>query len=149
MEKISNAKIGQIALVVKDAEKTSKNIASLFGLEESPYEMIGEYELANTKYKGKPTPGKAKATFYEMGSINLEILQPVGGPSTWDDFLKEKGEGLHHVAWYVKEIDKVAEMLESKGMPLIQKGNWDGGQYMYFDSSKQLGFILELLQTDD
>ena len=149
MDKIPNFEIGQIALVVKDTEKTSQNIAKLFGLEESPFEMMGEYELANTHYKGKPTPAKARAAFYSMGSVSLEILEPIGGPSTWNDFLQEKGEGIHHIAWYVKEIEKVAEMMESRGMPMVQKGNWDGGQYMYFDSVKELGFMIELLQTDD
>ncbi len=149
MEKMPNFKVGQIALVVKDAEKTSKNIARLFGFEEAPYEIIGDYKLADTQYMGKPTPAKAKATFYKMGSLDLEILQPMGEPSTWNDFLRDNGEGIHHIAWYVKGIDEVTAFLESNGMKMIQSGNWDGGKYRYFDAVKQIGFVLELLQTDD
>lgn len=149
MDKIPNFKIGQVALIVKDVEKTSQNISKLFGLQESPYEMIGEYELANTQYMGEPTPAKGKGTFYNMGSLDLEIIQPVGGPSTWNDFLQEKGEGIHHLAWYVKNIDEVTTFLESLGMKMVQEGNWDGGKYKYFDSTAQIGFMLELLQTDD
>ena len=44
MDKIPSFKIGQVGMIVKDAEKTSKNIAKLFGLKEAPYEIIGEYE---------------------------------------------------------------------------------------------------------
>jgi methylmalonyl-CoA/ethylmalonyl-CoA epimerase len=149
MDKIPNTQIGQVALIVKDAEKVSKNIAALFGFEEAPYEIIGEYELANTMYKGKPTAAKAKATFYHMGTLDIEIIEPMGAPSTWNDFLEENGEGIHHIAWYVKGIDDVRTFLEGQGMEMIQQGNWDGGQYMYFDARKQMGFILELLQTDD
>ena len=149
MEKIPNTQIGQVALIVKDAEKVSKNIADIFGFVESPYEIIGEYELANTMYKGQPTPAKAKATFYHMGNLDMEIIEPIGGPSTWNDFLEENGEGIHHVAWYVKGIDEVRALLEGKGMEMIQQGNWDGGQYMYFDATEQVGFIIELLQLDD
>jgi len=149
MEKMPNIKVGQIALVVKDAEKVSKNIAKLFGFKEAPYEIIGDYKLANTRYKGEPTPAKAKATFYKMGDVDLEIIEPMGEPSTWNDFLKEKGGGIHHFAWYVKEIDEVTAYLESQGMKMVQEGNWDGGKYKYFDSVKQLGFMLELLQTDN
>jgi methylmalonyl-CoA/ethylmalonyl-CoA epimerase len=148
MDKIPNFKVGQVALIVKDAEKTSKNIAKLFGFQEAPYEMIGEYEFANTTYMGKPTPAKAKATFYNMGQLDLEIIEPRGEPSTWNDFLKEKGEGIHHIAWYVKGIDEVTAFLEGQGMKMIQEGNWDGGKYKYFDAREQIGFILELLQTD-
>lgn len=149
MEKLPTTQIGQVALIVKDAEKVGKNIAAMFGLEESPYEIIGEYELANTMYKGHPTPAKAKATFYHMGNLDMEIIEPMGEPSTWNDFLQEKGEGIHHIAWYVKGIDEVRAYLEGKGMEMIQQGNWDGGQYMYFDATEQIGFIIELLQLDD
>jgi methylmalonyl-CoA/ethylmalonyl-CoA epimerase len=148
MDKMPNYNVGQIALVVKDAEKTSKNIGKMFGFPEAPYEIIGTYTLANTMYMGKPTAAKAKATFYKMGSLDLEILEPMGEPSTWNDFLKENGDGIHHLAWYVKNIDEVTAWLEGQGMKMVQSGNWDGGQYKYFDSAKQLGFMLELLQTD-
>ncbi len=148
MEKMPNVVVGQIALVVKDAEKASKNIAALFGFPEAPYEIIGTYEFANTRYHGQPTPAKAKATFYKMGPVDLEILEPMGEPSTWNDFLQENGEGIHHIAWYVKGIDEVTAFLERNGMKMVQEGNWDGGKYKYFDSAKQLGFMLELLQTD-
>ena len=149
MDKIPSFKMGQVGMIVKDAEKVSKNIAKLFGLPESSYEIIGDYEFANTTYKGKRTAAKSKAAFYNMGSLDLEIIEPMGEPSTWNDFLVENGEGVHHLAWYVKGIDEVAAYLESQGMPLIQKGNWDGGQYMYFDAKEQIGLIIELLQTDD
>lgn len=149
MDKIPNFKIGQVGMIVKDVEKTSKNIAKLFGLEEPPYEIIGEYELANTIYMGQPTPAKAKATFYHMGSLDLEIIQPMGGPSTWNDFLQENGDGVHHLAWYVKGIDEVTAFLEGLGMTMIQSGNWDGGQYRYLDARQHVGFLIELLQTDD
>lgn len=149
MNKMPNHKIGQVALVVKDTEKASRNLAALFGFEEASYEIIGTYEFSNTKYKGEPTPAKAKATFYTMGPLDIEILEPMGEPSTWNDFLQENGEGIHHIAWYVRGIDEVRTFLESQGMEMIQQGNWDGGQYMYFDARDQLGFIIELLQTDD
>lgn len=148
MDKLPDFKIGQVALIVKDAEKTGKNIAKLFGFKEAPYEIIGDYKLANTTYMGKRTPAKAKATFYNMGQLDLEIIEPIGEPSTWNDFLQEKGEGIHHIAWFVKGIDEVTAFLEAQGMKMIQEGNWDGGKYKYFDAREQLGFILELLQTD-
>jgi len=148
MNHIPTREIGQVGLIVKDVEKASKNIARLFGLEEAEYEIIGEYEYANTMYKGKPTSAKAKGAFYQMGAVTIELIEPMGEPSTWNDFLQEKGEGIHHLAWYVKGIEEVGKMLESRGMPLIQEGSWDGGRYKYYDGVSQIGFIIELLEED-
>ena len=39
-------------------------------------------------------------------------------------------------------------MLAEKGMPLVQRGDYSGGQYAYIDSAAQLAVILELLQND-
>jgi len=43
--------------------------------------------------------------------------------------------------------DAVA-FLDSKGMPLVQKGEYTGGRYAYIDGADKLGLILELLEND-
>ncbi len=71
----------------------------------------------------------------------------MGGPSTWKDFLDEKGEGVHHIAFMVKGTDQVVARLEKKGIGLIQQGHYTGGMYSYMDSEASLGVILELLEN--
>ena len=78
----------------------------------------------------------------------MELIAPLGAPSTWEEFLRTHGEGLHHIAFKTREMDSAREFLASQGMETVQTGAWDGGQYAYVDSTKQLGTILELLHFD-
>ena len=76
----------------------------------------------------------------------LELIEPIGGPSTWQEFLDEKGEGVHHIAFMVQGTDDVVTFLEGKGIPVVQQGVYTGGMYTYVDSKPALGIILELLE---
>ena len=91
---------------------------------------------------------KGKAAFFDLGAVQMELIEPIGAPSTWEEFLRTKGEGLHHIAFKTMDMDAAREFLDSKGMETVQHGGWDGGQYAYVDCSKQLGTILELLHFD-
>jgi methylmalonyl-CoA/ethylmalonyl-CoA epimerase len=82
-----------------------------------------------------------------MDNLQIELIQPLGGKSTWQDFLDKYGEGIHHIAFQVKNIDGIEKKFELQGMPTIQNGGWDGGAYSYIDASENLGCILELLEN--
>jgi 4-hydroxyphenylpyruvate dioxygenase-like putative hemolysin len=82
-----------------------------------------------------------------MGQVSLELIEPLGGPSTWKDFLDEKGEGVHHIAFMVEGTDEVVARLETQGVSLVQQGYYTGGMYSYLDSAAKLGVILELLEN--
>jgi methylmalonyl-CoA/ethylmalonyl-CoA epimerase len=137
----------QIAFVVKDVAKTSKAYAELFGLPVPKWQLTDGLDKAHTQYKGKQSKAKAKISFFLIGDIMMELIQPVGGPSTWKDHLETKGEGLHHIAFMVKDMDAHIKYLESKKVPLIQKGDFTGGKYAYLDGMKNLKVVLELLET--
>jgi len=143
-------KIVQIAIVVRDVEKSAKNYAELFGVD-VPEIIISETEdKAKTRYRGRPTKARVKQAFFRFDNTRLELLEPVGGPSTWKDFLDSKGEGVHHIAFEVKGMDDRISEMQDRGINLIQQGQWTtytGGRYAYFDSNERLAVILELLEN--
>ena len=100
-----------------------------------------------TRYKGNPSDAKAKLVFFAMDNLQIELIQPLGGESTWQEFLDKNGEGIHHIAFAVKNIDGVEKQFELQGMPTVMNGGWDGGAYSYIDASENLGCILELLES--
>ena len=143
-------KVVQIGIVVRDVEKSAKRYAEFFGVED-PKIIISETEdKAKTRYYGKPTMARVKQAFFNFDNISIELLEPVGGPSTWKDFLDSKGEGFHHIAFEIKDMDDKIAQMQDKGAPLSQQGRWtggSGGRYAYFESEKQLAVILELLEN--
>ena len=143
-------KIVQIAIVVRDVEKYAKNYAEFFGVE-VPEIIISETEdKAKTRYHGRPTKARVKQAFFHFDNISLELLEPVGSPSTWKEFLDSNGEGVHHIAFEIKDMDDQIAEMQDRGVILIQQGRWtdySGGRYAYFDSNAQLAVILELLEN--
>ena len=105
------------------------------------------YELAKTSYRGQPSLAQAKLAFFDMGQVQIELIEPIGQPSTWKEWLDEHGDGFHHIAFHIKGTDKVVAYLETNGIPLVQQGQYPGGMYSYLDASNSLGMVLELLEN--
>lgn len=87
--------------------------------------------------------------FFEVGpGMQLELIQPNDKPSTWRNFLVEHGEGIHHVAFQVKDSKASRANAEAAGLKLVQRGVYgDGsGEYNYFDAP-ELKCIVEILES--
>jgi len=138
--------ICQVGLVVRDVEASAKMYSQVFGMPKPDVRITDEASIARTMYRGKPTSARAKLAFFDMGQVTLELIEPLGAPSTWQEFLDEKGEGVHHIAFRVKGTDEVVAFLSGKGIEVAQQGHYTGGMYTYLDSGSALGVVLELLE---
>ncbi len=143
---ITSKTITQVAVVVKDIDKARNAWAQLLGIKAPEVSVAESHPSRPTLYRGKPTDAKAKLAFISMDNLQVELIQPLGGKSTWQEFLDAYGEGIHHIAFQIKGIDGMEKRFEMQGSPTVQRGGWDGGGYSYIDASKDLGCILELLE---
>ena len=147
-EALGSRVVCQIGLVVRDIERTARAYADLLGVDVPDWFLSDAEEKTHVRYRGQPTSGRAKLAFFRLDNLSLELIEPVGGPSTWQEFLETKGEGVHHIAFQIQGMDQQVAILANKGMRLLQHGDYTGGRYTYVDSSPQLGVILELLEND-
>jgi catechol 2,3-dioxygenase-like lactoylglutathione lyase family enzyme len=138
----------QVGLVVADVEKTASAWSALLGLPMPEITLTDELDFARTEYKGAPTTARAKLAFFHMGQVDIELIEPVGEPSTWNDQLQQYGSGLHHIALEVAGMGERLKYLDAQGVKLVQRGEYVGGRYAYFDTHGQLGAVLELLEHD-
>jgi methylmalonyl-CoA/ethylmalonyl-CoA epimerase len=148
MNALDSNTVTQIGIIVKDIEKAASTYAAVFGIPKPAIVPLGNDSFANTRYRGLPSTAVAKGAFFKLGAVEIELIEPVGAPSTWQEFLGTHGEGLHHIAFKTGDMEAARTFLASKGMETVQTGGWDGGQYAYVDCSKDLGLILELLHFD-
>lgn len=143
----------QLCVAVKDVEKSKRKWAEFLGLPVPPTTNAGPYEITGCEYMGKPE----KAANSLMGAFQLnedlmfEVLQPTGGvPSEWQNFLDRYGEGIHHLAFGVKNTPDVLEKAEREfGYTCTQQGDFaDGtGHYAYLDTRGDLNATFELLEA--
>ncbi|MCL2420899.1 MAG: VOC family protein [Defluviitaleaceae bacterium] len=143
--------VTQVAIIVKDIEVTKKKFAAFFGVEPPATITGGDFEITGTTYMGQPAPkAGAKLAFFNVGNnMSLELIEPNGEQSTWQDFLDEKGEGLHHIAFGIKDTDGKIAACEQFGMTLTQRGKYGdaSGEYAYLDATKDLKCFIELLES--
>jgi catechol 2,3-dioxygenase-like lactoylglutathione lyase family enzyme len=140
--------VAQIGIVVRDIQTTARAWADILGLPMPEIEVTDPIDLAHTEYGGQPSPARAKLAFLRMGQVDVELIEPIDEPSTWNDHLDAKGEGLHHIAFRIKGMNERLAYLDAKGVALLQRGDFTGGRYAYVDATGTLGLILELLEHD-
>lgn len=141
--------ITQIAIIVENIDKTSQAYADLLDVKKPPVNLTDTIDTAKTEFRGKKSTARAKLAFFDMGSVQLELIEPDDQPSTWREALDKHGEGVHHIAFVVDDMQTVVNRLDSKGMSLIQKGEYPGGRYSYVDTSNELKVLFELLENDN
>ncbi len=144
-----NRAIAQVAIVVRDVEQAAERYARIFGVEKPEIVISDEYDKAHTTYHGQPSPARVRMAFFDMGQVQLELIEPVGEPSAWKDGLDKHGEGFHHLAFWVPDTEASVKYLGEQGISVIQQGDFEGGMYTYLDSESQMGIMLELLQRTD
>jgi len=138
----------QIGLVVPDIESAVRAWATILGVPEPNIIITDPVDRAHTEYQGTSTPARAKLAFFPMGQITLELIQPLGEPSTWNDQLAQHGPSLHHIAFEVKGMADRTEELAEHGLRLVQRGDYTGGRYAYLDGQEKFGAVIELLEND-
>lgn len=144
-------KFVQIGVVVADLDKTIQQLSEIFGI--GPFRVIdwppeGRSDIQKF-YHGKPGNFTARMGFTELGSIELELIQPVSGDSIWADFLRERGGGIHHIRFNVDELEPVQDYLLGKGIEAAQHGSGirPGTLWMNFDTEATVGFVIEVMKV--
>jgi 4-hydroxyphenylpyruvate dioxygenase-like putative hemolysin len=145
---LGNNKMVQVGIIVKDIEKTAADYAEFFGIDTPSVQITDGYDKAETEYKGKPSEARAKLAFMDFGSLQVELIEPDEHPSTWREYLDEHGEGVHHIAFFIKDTKEKVAALNAKGFPLDQKGEYTGGRYSYVNTKSALKTMIELLEND-
>lgn len=68
-----------------------------------------------------------RIAFLRAGESELELLEPTSPDSTVARFLERRGEGIHHVSFYVHDIEKALAEAEAAGLTLIDRTPREGG----------------------
>ncbi len=148
---LGNNQIAQVGFIVRDIEKSKKVFAEFFGVPVPPHFDGGKFEITGTTVNGQPAPdANCYMAFFDVGpSTQIELIQPNGVKSTWQDFLDEHGEGIHHIAFQVKDMNAKIHSCEEFGMKCVQRGKYgDGnGEYAYLDAFKDMKCLVELLES--
>jgi len=88
-------------------------------------------------------------SFFKVGESNLELLLPTASDSPVAKFLENKGEGFHHLALEVEDIDAAVAELKAAGVKLIDETPREGAhgtRVAFIHPKATFGLMVELVQ---
>jgi methylmalonyl-CoA/ethylmalonyl-CoA epimerase len=134
--------VAQIGVVVEDLDRAVSFLESSFGL--GPF-RVQEIEAPNVWDRGKEKRIKARLGFAMLGEVELELIHILEGDSVHLEFLREHGEGLHHLGFRVQDFETKLEQARALGLEVLQTGP-SGRLYAYLDARRHGGIIFELIE---
>ena len=113
--------IEHIGIAVKSIEESRKYYEDVLGLTCYKIEEVADQ--------------KVKTAFFMIGQTKIELLEPTDPESTVAKFIEKKGQGIHHMAYAVENVDEALQEVESKGIQLIDKKGRKGAE------NRDIGFL--------
>jgi methylmalonyl-CoA epimerase len=100
---------------------------------------------------GAPCQKVTEAVFILGNGVEINLVEPTGPDSAVAKFLEKRGEGLHHIAIEVDDINAELKATEAKGIQLIDKEGREGvaGQIGFLHPKSLNGVLIELVQPGD
>jgi methylmalonyl-CoA/ethylmalonyl-CoA epimerase len=128
-------KIDHIGIAVNNLKESIKIYRDILGLE-----CKGAEEILDQKV--------IVATFL-VGNVKVELVQPTHLDSSMRKFIDKRGEGMHHIAFMVDNIDKSLKELSEKGVKLIDEKariGADGARIAFIHPKDMNGVLIELVE---
>ena len=115
---VTLGRMSHVGIVVRDMDKAMEYYGSVFGLGPFTTEV---YDLKSFAYRGKTASARVKAAIAYSGPVFIELVQVLEGETVHTEFLRERGEGLQHVAFLVRNLDeKLKEVAKSGVEPVMR-----------------------------
>jgi methylmalonyl-CoA/ethylmalonyl-CoA epimerase len=136
----------QIGMVVRNMDAAVEYFQAL-GI--GPFESSQDpAPIVDRVVHGRPAPDvKNRISTAQLGSVELELVQPVSGASVQKEFLKKHGEGINHLGFFVDDLEAETAKLVGRGFRVISSGRTtSGGAFAYFDTDRMGGIVFELMQ---
>lgn len=146
---LSSTNIVKVIVVTDDLEKTVSAYKTLLGTGKGPAEKNTEHKEIRTpytKYKGEDitdTPMEVESVFSD--NFWFEIIKPLGNNDPWAAWLKEHGTSICSICLLSNgSLEADEQVMEEAGFESLFKQEKGYERYEYFDTSKELGVLVEV-----
>ena len=127
-------KITEVGVAVRDLEKSTRHFVDVLGAKPKEIITVKRYQM---RYR-----------MCRLGQVDFEIMEPIGDEGIMADFIKKRGEGLHHVAFGVESLGQTLTFLKERGVRLIDQKPQDlhGAKFAFVHPSSFSGVMIELIE---
>lgn len=128
--------IEHIGIAVKNLQAAIEYYESVFGLRCYAIEEVEDQ--------------KVRTAFFQLGETKIELLESTDPEGPVGKFIEKKGEGIHHLAFAVENIDEALKETEEKGIRLIDKASRKGAEGLdigFLHPKSTFGVLTELCEN--
>ena len=130
--------IEHIGIAVRNLEDAIKFYEETFGLKCYAIEEVKDQ--------------KVRTAFFKVGQTKIELLESTEPDGPISKFIEKRGEGFHHLAFAVKNIESALAETEKKGIQLIDKQSRKGAEELdiaFLHPKSTLGVLIELCEKKE
>ncbi len=134
----------QIGIVVSDLYATMDAYVREYGL--GPWDVYEMNPSTVTEMEKDEVPNAhaMRLGVTMVGKVQWELIEPIGDGSIYAEFLRQHGEGLHHIGVAVDSYADTVDEMHRKGHILLQAGNLQGARYAYPSTDRDLKVLTEI-----
>jgi methylmalonyl-CoA/ethylmalonyl-CoA epimerase len=128
-------RIDHIGIAVTDLEASAELYAQQFDMREQHRETVEEQGV--------------EAVLYEVGDGHIELIKPLSADSGVAKFIERNGEGMHHIAYAVDDIDAALERVKAAGLRLIDeqpRKGIRGSRVAFLHPKSTAGVLTEIVE---
>ena len=143
--------IRQVALVVRDLDAAVRHWWDVLGVGPWTVYTLAPPRLRDCVYRGEPADFSLRHALGWSGEVQIELVQPLAGPSIFADHLARHGEGLQHLGRYVDDHPAAVQDYLDRGFTPLQSacgfGAEGDGAFAYFEPPGGNGLVVELISA--
>ncbi len=127
--------VEHIGIAVKDIKTSNALFKKLFGDEHYKMERVDSENV--------------ETSFFMVGTTKIELLEASGADSAISKFIEKKGEGIHHIAFEVDNIESEMNRLKGEGFQLLNdepKKGADNKRICFLHPKSTNGVLIELCE---
>jgi methylmalonyl-CoA epimerase len=131
-------KISHIGIAVRNLAEAEKLFRTLLGDDDVQHEVVADQ--------------KVNIASFRIGDSMIELTEPTSSESPIAKFIEKRGEGIHHVALEVEDVDRELERLKKEGLQLIDEKSRLGAHDMriaFLHPKSTNGVLIELCAAPD
>ena len=127
--------LNHIGIAVSDLEKSIELFKKIF--------QVDKFHIESVESQG------VKIASFKIGNVLIELTAPLDSESPIAKYIEKRGEGIHHLALEVDDIEKDLQRLKQEGISLVNEQPTEGGHQMkiaFLHPKSTNGVLIELCQ---
>jgi methylmalonyl-CoA/ethylmalonyl-CoA epimerase len=138
----------QVAYVVHDIQVAQRFFNETLGMPR--FFVIENITFKEYTYRGQPVECLQHVAFGYAGTMQIELIQPLSGENTVTEFLRQRGQGIHHLGIQVADLDHATRDMAEQGFVLVESGvAGQATRFAFLDTRAAIGTYIELVYLDE